>query len=382
MTNFSRSRVIEINDIEALDGYRLVWQSLLGETRGASFFQTLDWLQCYWRHYGKDQRLRVMLVSDGQKPIGIVPLTVIREKTGVGWMRVLTYPLHGWGWFYGPIGPQPTATLTTAMKHIAQTSRDWDMCDLRWIDNDRLDHGRTHSALETAGMLATKRVWQPTAVVDLESGWDAYFAGMSSKQRNNLRRCEKRVAELGDVELIRHRPLGSAQGDDDPRWDIYDDCLEVARRSWQADATDGTTISHASDREFFRETYALAVKNGMADLNLLRVGGRPIAFSYNYHHDGYVMGIRLGYDANLTREGAGHVMHHRMLRDSFERGDRVFDLGVGSLDVKKIWQTGLVNSYSYTHYSLSSPRSQILRLKHWLDKRKVAAKSNAGQLAS
>ena len=366
--------VVEINDIDALEGYRLNWQSLLGETRGASFFQSLDWLQCYWRHYGEGQRLRVLVALDNRRPIGILPLTVIEEKTGIGNMRVLGYPLHAWGWFYGPIGPNPTATLTLAMKHIAKLPRDWDMCDLRWVDNDRLDHGRTHGAMERAGLIATKQVWQPTAIVNLTSGWDAYFASRTSKQRGNVRRYEKRVAKLGNVEHIRHRPLGAAHGDDDPRWDLYDECLEVAHRSWQANTAKGTTICHDSVRDFLRDSYELATKHGMADLNLLRVDGRPIAFSYNYVHDGYVTGIRFGFDAEFAEAGPGNVMYHRMLRDSFDRGDKVFDLGVGSLETKRIWQTAVVNSYRYTHYPKGCARSQILRLKHWWDRRKAAAK--------
>jgi len=372
------SQVVEINEIEALEDYRLAWNGLLQKTRGASFFQTLDWLQCYWRHFGQGQRLRTIVVQSDRKPIGIVPLTVIRERTGVGQMRVLTYPLHAWGWFYGPISGDPAATLTAAMQHLAQSRRDWDILDLRWVDADRHDRGRTECALHAGGLPGVKRVWEPTAVVDTSGSWDNYFAAKTAKQRNNLRRYDKRLAKLGNVQFERYRPMGSAHGDDDPRWDFYDACEEVAQRSWQAGAPDGTTICDEPVREFFRETYALAVKNGMADVALLRVDERPVAFAYNYVADGYAMGIRFGYDAEFAKAGVGNVMYMRMLQDCFERGDRMFDLGVGSLEIKRFWLTEQVNSYRYTHYPIASPRSQVLRLKHWWDRRKEASKQLAG----
>ena len=56
------SEVIEINRIEDLAPYRLIWNSLLPQTRGASFFQSLDWLESYWRHFGQEQKLRVLIV--------------------------------------------------------------------------------------------------------------------------------------------------------------------------------------------------------------------------------------------------------------------------------------------------------------------------------
>jgi CelD/BcsL family acetyltransferase involved in cellulose biosynthesis len=308
------------------------------------------------------------VVACGGSPLGIVPLAVARERTRLGAVRVLTYPLHDWGWFYGPIGPNPAATLTAALQYLRAQPRDWDLLDLRWVDVDRLDHGRTQLALENAGFASTRGVWKQTAVVDTTATWDEFFASKTTKFRTNQRRNEKRVAELGDVTFERYRPLGAAQGDDDPLWEFYDDCVAVAERTWQAAATDGDTISTPRTRDFFRATYALAVKNGMADLCLLRAGGRPIAFGYNYVCDGYVVGLRQGYDAEFAKHGLGHVLYMHMLRDSFARGDRVFDLGVGSLDIKAPWQTQLVNSYRCTHYPLASPRSQLLRLKHWWDR--------------
>lgn len=371
------SEIHEINDIEQLEDYRLVWNALLGQTRGASFFQTLDWLQCYWRHFGEGQRLWVLIVTSGGSPIGILPLTVVRETTRVGSLRVLTYPLHDWGWLFGPIGPNPTATLTAAMQYVARTPRQWDMVDLRWVDHDRCDHGRTERAMRAAGLLAARQVWKRTAVVGTTGSWEDYLSDKTSKFRNNLRRDEKRLARQGEVEFIRHRPRGSAHGEDDPRWDLYDGAVEVAKRSWQAQATDGTTISDAPVRDFLRETYALAVRNGMADLCLLQVDGRAAAFGYNYQHDGYVSGIRFGYDPQFAKYGAGKQMYARMLRDCCERGDQAFDMGVGSLEAKRPWLTEIVNSYRFTHYPLASPRSQVLRLKHWWDRRRTA-----GQLAS
>ena len=105
------SHVEEINDIFQLEGYRLLWNALLPQTRNATFFQSFDWLKVYWEHFGVGQRLRVLVVCSEGRPIGILPLVVRREKSRVGPIRVLTYPLHDWGTFYGPIGPNPTATL-------------------------------------------------------------------------------------------------------------------------------------------------------------------------------------------------------------------------------------------------------------------------------
>ena len=302
------ANVVEINRVEDLEALRLTWHALLAQTDGASFFHTLDWLQANWRCDGEKQRLRVLLVTANNGPIGILPLTVVRERTRLGRVRVLTYPLQDWGSFFGPIGPNPTATLSLAMQYLHRTHRDWDMLDLRWVNRDERDRLRSLWAMERAGFTVRESVWKTTALVDLSGGWDDYWASRESKFRNNVGRCMRRLNELGEVDHVRYRPAGQLANDDDPRWDLYDACVEIAEESWQGSSTTGTTLSHAQVRAFLRETHALAAKSGMLDLNLLTVDEKPVAFSYNYHCQGEVLGLRTGYASAMGKWGVGTVL--------------------------------------------------------------------------
>jgi CelD/BcsL family acetyltransferase involved in cellulose biosynthesis len=355
-------QVLEINDPEQLAGYRLVWRHLLAQTRGANFFQSPDWFETYWRHFGAGQRLRLLVVLGSEGPLGIMPLVVREECTRLGMLRVLTYPLHDWGTFFGPIGSQPTATLLAGLDHVRRTHRDWDMIDLRWVHRDGADAGRTSHAMQSLGLDAYQQRWNEASIVDLRSTWDDYWASLDSRWRNNVRRAEKKLAAHGPIEFIRYRPLGASEGETDPRWDLYNQCEQLARSSWQGSSTSGTTLSHAAVRDYLRDAHAAAVHAGGADLNMLLVGGRPAAFAYNYQYRGHVFGLRLGYDAHVAKEGAGHVLMARMLADSFQRGDHTFDLGPGSVATKRYWKTSVETGYRYTHFAPGVPRAQLLRL--------------------
>lgn len=374
------AEVVEINQIEELEHYYLLWSSLLKQTPGGSFFQSLDWLQVYWKHFGRGQKLRVLIVYSAGSPIGIVPLVVRREKTRIGRVKVLTYPLQDWGTFFGPVGPNPTSTLTTAMRHIRNTRRDWEILDLRFVNRDEEDRDRTPAAFQSAGFQPHESVWKETSIVDTNCTWEEYFATRKAKFRNNVRRHIRRAEQLGELEYERYRPQGSAHGDDDPRWDLYDQCVELAGRSWQGSSQTGTTLSHESVREFFRETHALAVKAGALDLNVLKLDGKVIAFSYNYHSDGYVLGMRIGSDPEHSKAGIGNVLYARVIQDSCARGDHTFDLGPGSMSAKRDWLSHMASSYHYTHYPLTA-RSQLLRVKHWLQNRKFTSAGGKAEVA-
>jgi CelD/BcsL family acetyltransferase involved in cellulose biosynthesis len=358
------TRVVEINDWSALDNWRLVWSALLPLTRRATFFQTLDWLAAYGRNCPAGERLRALIVYAAGEPIGILPLTLRRQWTRLGPLRVVGYPLDDWGTFFGPIGPNPTATLVAGLGHVARNPRDWDLVELRWVDPD-LDAGRTPAAFRAHALAALGQPYSQSAEVDLAAGWDAYWASRTSRWRNNVRRNERLLAARGPVEHLRYRPAGAAEGDADPRWDLLEACLGVAAASWQSGSTTGTTLTHATIAPLVRDAHAAAVRAGGLDLNLLLVAGRPAAFNYAFHYRGHVFGLRTGYDPELAACGPGTVLQARMIEDSCRRGDRTYDLGADYLECKRPWQTRLAASW---RYSVFAPRlrPQIVRIKRLL----------------
>lgn len=370
-------RIVELNDLAALRPHRAAWTRLLEQTPGAGFFQSLEWLEVYWRHFGQQQRLRVLLVHASDELRGIVPLVVRREMTRVGPLRFLTYPLDDWGSFYGPIAPQPRQALAAALRHVAGTRRDWDVLELRWAPEAARDDAHSAETLRAQGFQAHRSQRAETAIIDLPERWDDYLATRTAKWRNNLRRWERRLHQRGAVEYVRYRPRGAAQGDGDPRWDLYNACVDVAQRSWQGSSTTGTTLSHAQVRDFLRDAHGAAAATGAADINLLLLDGRPVAFAYNYQFRGNLFGLRIGYDAQAAPDGAGNVLYAYLIRDSIQRGDRTYDLGPGSLECKRALQTRVEPIYRYSHYRRGAWRAQLIRLKRWMDERSGAAATAA-----
>jgi hypothetical protein len=367
--------VVEINEIEALESYRLVWASLLNETCGATFFHSLDWLQCYWRHFGDGQRLRVLVVSSGARVIGILPLVVRTERTPLGKLEVLTYPPHVWGSFYGPLGPNPTATLLSGCRHLQTTDRDWDSIDLRWTNKLEHDGGRTSTAMSTVGFTPREQVWNSTAIVDFDAPPDEYFASREASFCNDLRRIERRARQSGVLSFERYRPRGASHGDADPRWELFGQCVDLALRSWQGPATNGASFCHDTIQAFVRDTHAIACKSGGLDLSVLRLDGRPIAFAYNYRFDGAIYSFWTAHNPAYSALAPGDLMLMRTVQDSFERGDRYLDLGVDSTDTKSRWATRVIPIFRYTYYSPTSFRGQMLRMKQWW----AGTKTNGGR---
>jgi CelD/BcsL family acetyltransferase involved in cellulose biosynthesis len=364
----------EINDFAQLNELRDAWWALLAETPRGNFFQSLDWLEVYWRHYGKHQKLRVLVVlEDDGTPGGILPLVVRWETTRLGRMRFLTYPLDYWGSFYGPIGVDPQSVLDAGLEHIRNSKTDWDAIELRWAGTGEFDAALTPATLESHGLKACRTQLDQTALIRLqETTWDEYLASRGTKWRNNFRRWERRAEELGKLSLLRYRPQGELHGDGDPRWDLYDACVSLAERSWQGASQTGTTLSHASVRGFLRDVHAAAARAGGLDMNLLMADDKPVAFAYCYYHQGYVFGLRIGHDEQHAKYSLGNLVYARVLEDSFRRGDTIYDMGPSHIEAKQSLLTEVHSIYRYSHFRNGSLRGQLLRLKRLWDSQELS----------
>lgn len=376
-------RVLEINETQDLSYVRANWQRLWDATEGATFFQTLEWLQIYWKHFRNDKRLRVLLVLDSERLVGVVPLVVVNESTRLGNVRVLTYPLADWGTHFSLLAEQPRVTLRRALQHIHETPRDWDMIDFRWLDEADLEVNLTAGAMHEAGYAANPGVWKETVLIEFDGSWDDYLRARSPKLRADIRRKLKKFDLTHRVSFERYRPKGKSFDDFDPRWDLFNTATSIAEKSWQGHSTTGTTISHRTIRSYIKDCHIASVELGMLDLAILSFEGQPVGFCYNYIAKGRIFGLRRG-DTSLAREhGLGTVLTAMLIRDSFEREDTFLDMGPGSFEAKRRWMTRIATVGRMTHYPLIAPRVQLLRLKHWwqanLDRKSGRLQSTADE---
>ena len=85
------------------------------------------------------------------------------------------------------------------------------------------------------------------------------------------------------------------------------------------------------------------------DLNLLRIEGKLVAWSYNYRCDGRIEVQRLRAAGELAT-AAETVLVGRMLCDGFRRGDDTYLFDRQSSRTAAGWQTGRANSYLRVQY--------------------------------
>lgn len=348
--------ILEVNSRDELAGYRLLWKSLLMQTRRPTFFQSLDWLEAYWRHRGRDEQLRIMIAQADGQPLGIVPLVVRNVPSWLGSLRVLTWPIHSAGSTLAPIGPNPAATLLAALRYLRGSRRDWDMVDLPGVDRFGVDQGRVQKALETVGLAPRVKTTDRAAVIELRNDWNDYWSSRDLLWREYVARNEAQLARRGNVEFVRYRPAGAGYGEGDPGWELFLECEPLL----DVEQATPVTESEDNDVDWRRDAVASAARAGGLDLAALLVNGQAVACSWNVHCQGHVAQVQSGFSTSAARADAGSVLLSRMIADSFERGDRTFDLAPGATAVQRRWQTSVARSCRYTHVATTAWRARLV----------------------
>lgn len=355
--------VHEINCLADLAGLRSAWRGLLAQTPGYSLFHTLEWLESAWGNYARPQRLRVVVVERRGQVVGIVPFCVREEPRRVGTVRVLTYPLDDWGTFYGPLGPEPGFAFRQALHLVARTKRDWDLIDLRWVDESADEFFAIGEAFRECSFEYRVRPRMEVRHCHFGQGWEAYLKSRSRNWRRKMSHDVELLARAGDVVLRRYRPAAGCDPGCEEHAEVYRICEEISARTWQAADASQSCLSSPRVRDALFRVHCQAAALGMLDTNILEVGGKAVAFNYNYVAEGRTYGLRCGYDPSSEREGCGRVLLYMMLQDSFRRGDIEYNFGPGRQPYKDRFATGMRHAYTFRHYAKYSLRSQLLHLK-------------------
>jgi hypothetical protein len=346
--------VSEINTFEELANLRVTWRELWEKTPNASFVQSWDWMRSYWRAYGDKQELRILLVTLRTKPIGIVPLVTRQVETALGATPVLTWPKNTFVPFYGAIGPNPAATLSTAFTHVCKTRRDWKSLELPQIDEFGHDNLRTSNALRNARLKPCRNGAVVHPVVDMHDSWDDYMGIRDVAARMAFNQAEKVITHSGAISFHRWRPEGGKVGATDRRWDLF--------RVFEGIRRDAKGRGRRDDRELsvMKDAHSAAVDAGAVEFCSLTVAGRPAACAYNYRVEGRLENVFLGAREAYGDSALTCLLGH-MLRDSFMRDDESIVFQPHDAQRVATWSNADVTSIAYGHYAKLSPAAQLLR---------------------
>lgn len=295
------------------------WQILEKEGHIATPFQTFEWMNIWWKHYGPGHEKLLLLAAyaDGAL-VGVAPLfrnfQSIKGKVRIFNVirligaREVDYP------GFATVPEFEEETICAFFNHLKRHySRDIVyFCDL---PED------SHLLGAAAGGYFPARLVRKDFVcpsIVFPDSLDEYWRNLGKSTRKNIKWYRNRLSRLGEVgveEISSHTE------------DSVRELFSIHYKRWGMDPR----LPHlARLEEFEKELIRMLADKGWLRLIFLKLDGRRIAAMFNYDYRGTRYFHKGGYDPSFKEHSPGTLLIWEAIKNAQESGLKKFDFMRGA----------------------------------------------------
>jgi CelD/BcsL family acetyltransferase involved in cellulose biosynthesis len=325
--------IVHINDPKDLEPYREAWTKLIdGVTESSTIFLTPEWVINWWNCYGKGKTLSVLLLFDGERLAGVAPLAFSKNDSW-GFFHILRFIGTGVADHLDfCIAPEVRREGMAALVDYIMTSLKWDLMDLVDIPEDSENVALLRELLEKYGVVSTL---QPAILCPYlrinGQGWEAFYAARRSKStRQDLRRRQRRLSEIGNLEFRHYDDPVSVEA-------VFPQLFALYEKRWE---NRNLSLSFAGEQErlFYPQLCADLSRRGQLHLLTLELDGRVIAFTLSAVKGSQFTWLITAHDPELDSYFPGELILVRLLEEVFQSGScEEFDFTRGDEPYKFKW---------------------------------------------
>ncbi len=331
--NEAAVRVDLITTTREFKALRPGWEALLELAPRASIFMTWEWQYLWWKHYGHDGSLRLLVAFEGDRMVGILPMH-LRATRLLRWipLRVLqpvgsggdTSPDYLEPLLEGSVGKVASASMIGC---VFERVPGWDQLLL----SDLYPDSDFKSALENVcgqrGLLYRTDVSARIRYIALPGSWDE-FIGSLSRDRRQAMRYNRRRFEAMPGACFR---IVSENG---PALDAaIDRLVELHKMRWIERGV-RHAFSSAQYCGFHRELMHELQGKGLLRLICLELESRVIAMLYCFRFRDSWLYFQAGFDPAHGKLSPGLVLLGYAIERAISEGCHEFDMLRGEHEYK------------------------------------------------
>ncbi len=316
------------DSFESAEAWREEWDGLV-ERAGGDLFTSFDWCALWWRHFGHGRRLELQTAWRGDELVGVLPLfreTIRWGPIGLRVVRVIGCD-HGVTTCNVAINPHCIESTThRLMESLADYGR-WDLIHLGELPGYAENTSSLAEALRGCPQVGEVLFCEneyPHNVFEVPPDYDSFLAGLSTKERRNVRRDERQLGQRPGAmanELHDHAGLHRA----------FDDLIALHRSQWTARGRLGHFADWPDVERFHRAVADSLLTHKRLAFVEIRAEGRVIASEYAGRFGRRVHWIIGGRDKEATSRIGFCSLMHNAIRD----GDALIDALPGSYEYKR-----------------------------------------------
>ncbi len=293
------------------------WTRLRHSLAWSSVFVLPQWLKVWWQVFGSEARLHLLIVEEDGNPIGIAPLLVREGRASfIGSADICDY-------LDFVIAPGKEKAFFTALLDNLEQEEDIRELHLESLRDDTAALTSLIHQAKERGYSVSCDTEDVSLYLDLPPTWEEYLEMLTRKQRGEVRRKLRRLAEAGDTE---YRTVEGAES----MLPVMDVFLKMLRESREEKAAFMTSRMES----FFRSIADTMAEAGLLRFGILELDAAPVAVVLCFDYNDTVYLYNSGYDVQHSDLSVGILSKVLSVKDSIERGRKRYDFLKGAEEYK------------------------------------------------
>lgn len=336
-----------LHGVTAFRSLKSEWDALFARAgRPHQLFQSHVLLDHWATAYADEASGTIIIAARaGERLAAIVPLALNRTL-GVKRLRIMGAPIAQFD--DALIDPDYISAIKTPLWHAISTLG----ADLFETYRVRADSA-LGSLLPTGGVL-TEKSDAPFACLSSRVCGHEPGPAYSAKERSNVRRRQRRLAELGSLAMTSYPP-----GDEAGMLAVC--AIDIKRRALKAAGIISPAVRGQGFEHFFRSA-ALDPASGLL-VTAIELDGKPAAIDLSFLCKATAFGHVLATEPAMVQSGAGSVLVHHVLATAKAAGARTFDL-LAPADSYKLQHADATTPVASTIYPLTLSGQLFVKAYH------------------
>jgi CelD/BcsL family acetyltransferase involved in cellulose biosynthesis len=330
-------RITEINCCSDFIALEDSWRDVLRRC-DHNIFSTWEWCSTWWKYFGKEKILRVLIAQEKDEILGIAPLMLSQYSLPyLGKFRKIEF-IGNRDSDYNDflLVKEKADCLKLFLNRLIEFS-DWDSLELREINEE----SSLANALQVMSSGQTPKlelnISNLCPYISLPSSMEAFAAGLGSNMRKNLRRYMRKLCQEYKVGFKTHHDFGSTR-------EAMETFFRLHQKRWESQGKLGSFADKAS-RDFHMDLAEIFNQKGWLALYFLTVNDEPIAAAYTFDYNLKKHARLTGFDPDFSRFRVGNLLKMRIIEECIRKELKEYNLSRGIGFGKEYWSTGVRKNF-------------------------------------
>lgn len=293
-------RITEVDSYSDFIALREKWRELLDKC-DHSVFSTWEWLSIWWKHFGRDKKLLLLLAEDDNKILGIAPLMYSVYKMfglRIGKIEFIGTPSSDYNDLI--LAKKGEECIKLFIDYILKNFPEkWDCIELKEIPETAQSLSFLNRMPKNV-KLRSLRVLHECPYILLPKSFDTLFNQLGYKFRKNLRRNQKQLQQKYKVEFKDYSTTQSFKEGMERMFDLH-------QKKWKAKGEPGV-FANQRVRDFHLEVARSFSQLGWLSLNSLVADGNTVASLYGFRYKSKLYYYLSGIDPAYNRYSVGNLL--------------------------------------------------------------------------